>query len=97
MKIYKGRLDKSLSEQEKMLNFVASKVSWDEPLSVSDFTKVGQINSFCPYYLMRSRVTQCDLAILPYSYVLNPDLRAQIDLKVENSVIIFDEGHNIEQ
>ena len=76
MKIYKGRLDKSLSEQEKMLNFVANKVSWDEPLSVSDFTKVGQINSFCPYYLMRSRVTQCDLAILPYSYVLNPDLRA---------------------
>ena len=76
VKIYKGRLDKTLSEQEKMLNFVASKVPWNEPLSVSDFSKVGQINSFCPYYLMRGRVNQSDLAILPYSYVLNPDLRA---------------------
>ena len=80
-----------------MLNFVASKVPWEEPLSVSDFTKVGQINSFCPYYLMRDRVTRSDLAIVPYSYVLNPDLRAQIDLNIENAVIIFDEGHNIEQ
>ena len=46
---------------------------------------------------MRSRVTECDLAILPYSYVLDKDLREQIDLKLENAIIIFDEGHNIEQ
>ena len=45
---------------------------------------------------MRSRVTECDLAILPYSYVLDKDLREQIDLKLENAVIVFDEGHNIE-
>ena len=29
VKIFKGRIDKTLSEQEKMLNFVASRVPWD--------------------------------------------------------------------
>ena len=46
---------------------------------------------------MKNRVTECDLAILPYNYVLDKDLREQIDLRLENTVIIFDEGHNIEQ
>ena len=61
-----------------MANFVSSKISWDVPLSVSDFTKVGQINSFCPYYLMRSRLQESDLCILPYNYVLDVELRKQI-------------------
>ena len=40
---------------------------------------------------------QCDLAILPYNYILDADLREQVGINLENSVIIFDEGHNIEQ
>ena len=50
------------------------------PLSVSDFTKIGQINNFCPYYLMRDRLKDSDLAILPYNYVLDTELREQINL-----------------
>jgi regulator of telomere elongation helicase 1 len=64
---------------------------------VSDFTKVGKLNNFCPYYLMKSRIKHCDLAILPYNYILDGDLRDQVGLDVQNSVLIFDEGHNIEQ
>ena len=79
-----------------MANFVSSKISWDVPRSVSDYTKVGQINNFCPYYLMKDRLKEADLCILPYNYVLDCDLREQINLELENSVIIFDEGHNIE-
>jgi regulator of telomere elongation helicase 1 len=89
-------MDKTLKKQEDMLNFVASRIPWEVPLSVNDFNKVGQINSSCPYYLMKSRINQCDLAIIPYNYVLDADLRSQINLNLENSVLIFDEGHNIE-
>jgi Rad3-related DNA helicase len=66
------------------------------PLSVSDYTKVGQINNVCPYYLMRDRLPFADLLILPYNYVLDEELRQQINLSLEESVIVFDEGHNIE-
>lgn len=45
---------------------------------------------------MKGRVGQCDLAIIPYNYVLDKDLRSQVGLDLTNSVVIFDEGHNIE-
>jgi Rad3-related DNA helicase len=45
---------------------------------------------------MKDRLKEADLCILPYNYVLDSDLREQINLDLENSVIIFDEGHNIE-
>jgi len=54
--VFKGRTDTTLKQQEDMTNFVANRIPWDQPLSVSDYTKVGKINNFCPYYMMRSRV-----------------------------------------
>jgi hypothetical protein len=45
---------------------------------------------------MRSRIADCDLAILPYNYLIDKNLRDQIDLPLHDSVLIFDEGHNIE-
>lgn len=63
------------TKPDKSINFVASKLSWETPLSVPDFNKLGQINSTCPYYLMRSRIAQCDLAIIPYNYLIDKNLR----------------------
>ncbi len=45
---------------------------------------------------MRSRIPQCDLAIIPYNYLIDKSLRDQVELKLEDAVVIFDEGHNIE-
>jgi Rad3-related DNA helicase len=45
---------------------------------------------------MRSRIADCDLAILPYNYLIDKNLRDQIDLPLKDAVLIFDEGHNIE-
>jgi regulator of telomere elongation helicase 1 len=66
------------------------------PLSVSDYVTLGKMHHSCPYFLMKDRISQCDLAILPYNYILDSDLRSQVKLSIENAVIIFDEGHNIE-
>ena len=69
---YRGRQDR---KQEDLANFVSDKIPWDVPLSVSDYTKIGQINNFCPYYLMRDRLKDADLQILPYNYILDQELR----------------------
>ena len=84
------------TKPDKSINYVASKLTWDVPLSVPDYTKLGQIHATCPYYLMRSRIAQCDLAIIPYNYLIDKNLRDQVELDLRNSVIVFDEGHNIE-
>lgn len=45
---------------------------------------------------MKQRITQADIAIIPYNYLIDKDLREHLKLQVKNSIIIFDEGHNIE-
>jgi regulator of telomere elongation helicase 1 len=45
---------------------------------------------------MRDRLKDADLQILPYNYVLDTELREQINLDLTDAVVIFDEGHNIE-
>ena len=59
----------------KPMNIVAEKLPWEQPLSVNDHYKLGVINNSCPYYLMKSRVAQCDLAIIPYNYLIDKQLR----------------------
>jgi len=46
---------------------------------------------------MRSRIDKCDVALVPYNYLLDKDLRRNLALPLENAVVILDEGHNIEQ
>ena len=75
---------------------MASLIPWDEPLSVNDYTKLGKINNSCPYYMMRSRVQECDLAVIPYNYIIDKNLRDQVKLPLQNSIIVFDEGLNID-
>jgi regulator of telomere elongation helicase 1 len=47
--------------------------------------------------MMKSQIQNCDVAVIPYNYVIDKDLRQQTNIPFENSVIIFDEGHNINQ
>jgi Rad3-related DNA helicase len=44
---------------------------------------------------MKTQIQNCDVAVIPYNYVIDSDLRSQTGIPFENSIIIFDEGHNI--
>ena len=37
-----------------------------------------------------------DIVILPYQYVLNTHIRKQLQINLRNSIILFDEAHNID-
>ena len=50
---------------------------------------------FCPYYAMKDRVKGADVVFMPYIYLLDEDIRKNLEIDFENSVLIFDEGHNI--
>ena len=38
-----------------------------------------------------------DIAVVPYNYILTPTIRKKLPLTIENSVLIFDEAHNLER
>lgn len=58
---------------------------------------MGRKNKICPYFYSRESSTTADLVLMPYNYLLDSSIRASLKLDWENSVIIFDEAHNLER
>lgn len=65
-------------------------------LDIEDLVKIGEHKTVCPYYVSRSLTSKADLVFLPYNYLIDPKTRAGLGINWENSVVIFDEAHNIE-
>ena len=41
-------------------------------------------------------MNKVNILLCPYTYVINPYMRKMMKLNVEGAIIVFDEGHNIE-
>ncbi|KAG9510359.1 Regulator of telomere elongation helicase 1-like protein, partial [Fragariocoptes setiger] len=64
---------------------------------IEDLVTFGRKNQCCPYYASRRFAEKkASIVFTPYNYVLDPALRKIQSVKLDNSVIIFDEAHNIE-
>ena len=66
-------------------------------MDIEDLLKDGMQHNTCPYYLAKSRLPGADIVVLPYQYILQPSLRRQLQLNLKNSIIMFDEAHNIDR
>ena len=65
---------------------------------IEDMVKFGNEHQACPYYMAKAKSDfNTSLIFMPYNYVLDPSIRRTLKLNLENCVIIFDEGHNIER
>ena len=66
-------------------------------LDIEDLLQTGENGrGACPYYLSRELGHTADLVLVPYNYVLDPRLRKGLGVAWKNSVMIFDEAHNLE-
>lgn len=52
---------------------------------------------FCPYYASKDRATAADVIFMPYNYLIDDKIRENYEIDYTNSVIIFDEAHNVAQ
>lgn len=64
---------------------------------IEDLVKLGKSCNACPYYMARGISGSADIVFLPYNYVLDPKLLKSASLKLEKSVVILDEAHNVEK
>lgn len=69
-------------------------LTWD-PLDIEQLHEVAKKKIFCPYYAMKDRMTGADLIFMPYNYLVDEKIRENFDINFENSILIFDEAHNI--
>ena len=63
---------------------------------VEDLVAAGKRHGACPYHASRALAAAADLVLCPYSYLLDPAVRAALDIDADGAVVVIDEGHNVE-
>lgn len=66
-----------------------------EPYDIEDLHKIAMEHKICPYYMNKERAQGADLILMSYNYMLYESMRPNNTLNYENSIIIFDEAHNV--
>ncbi|KAG6973499.1 hypothetical protein JG688_00003507 [Phytophthora aleatoria] len=52
--------------------------------------------TICPFFLTRNMLPEAEIVFVPYNYLIDPMARRSIGISIENSILIFDEAHNVE-
>lgn len=67
---------------------------WD-PIDIEELHKYAQEFTICPYFGNKDRASGADIIFMPYNYLIDEKIRENFDIPYNNSIIIFDEAHNI--
>ncbi|KAK3219740.1 hypothetical protein Dsin_013710 [Dipteronia sinensis] len=68
----------------------------EEPIDIEDLSKIGRSSGRCPYYISRELNKVVDILFAPYNYLIDRGYRKSLGLDWKNSILIFDEAHNLE-
>jgi regulator of telomere elongation helicase 1 len=87
---------KKKCEYFKENNKNCAEVDWS-PRDIEDLNKLGEQHKFCPYYMSSERIEDADIVFMPYNYILDCEILMKYDINITNSILIFDEAHNLAQ
>eukprot|EP00938_MAST-03A_sp_MAST-3A-sp1_P002139 g2139.t1 len=64
---------------------------------LDDLKALGRRKGLCPYFLTRQIIQQSDVIVYNYQYMLDPKVSSLVSSQLEHdSVVVFDEAHNID-
>ncbi|KAK3588854.1 hypothetical protein CHS0354_035997 [Potamilus streckersoni] len=66
--------------------------AWD----LEDLVKIGRAHKACPYFVLKNVVSQADIILCPYNYLIDPTIRKSMEINLKDNIMILDEAHNIE-
>jgi regulator of telomere elongation helicase 1 len=66
-------------------------------MDIEELAFMGKKDSVCPYYMSKELSDESEIIFMPYNYVVDANIRAQQSVDIDNSIIIFDEAHNIDK
>jgi len=65
--------------------------------SIEDLREYGKKKGWCPYFLARHLINFANVIVFSYQYVIDPKISSLIAAEFkENSILVFDEAHNID-
>ncbi|KAJ3256850.1 Fanconi anemia group J protein [Boothiomyces macroporosus] len=65
-------------------------------IMTKELVQEGKKRKKCPYYAARLLAAGAEVVFAPYNYIIEPLIRQSCDINLGNTVLIFDEAHNIE-
>ena len=69
--------------------------SGNELKDIEELVQYGHEVQACPYYMARESQQSAEIVFIPYNYIVDPASRKSQNIQLENSIIIFDEAHNL--
>ncbi|KAI9107767.1 hypothetical protein K1719_021188 [Acacia pycnantha] len=68
----------------------------EEPIDIEDLVNIGKRFGPCPYYLSKELHKAADIVFAPYNYLIDRGYRKSLNIAWNDSILIFDEAHNLE-
>ena len=68
---------------------------YDNILDIEDLKIVGQATKHCSYYFTKDMARFSDIVVMSYIYLVDPLFRKNIKDYLPNSIVVFDEAHNL--
>ncbi|XP_062872398.1 Fanconi anemia group J protein [Trichomycterus rosablanca] len=66
--------------------------AWD----IEELCRLGSKLRSCAYYAARELMQDANIIFCPYNYLLDPLIRASMDISLKGQIVVLDEAHNIE-
>lgn len=67
-----------------------------EILDIEELVTKMERMTVCPFYYSHDMKANANIVFLPYNYLLDPKYRHSVGIDLNNCIVIFDEGHNVE-
>ncbi|KAA0156643.1 hypothetical protein FNF29_00754 [Cafeteria roenbergensis] len=67
-------------------------------LDVDELAEMGRSKGVCPYFAGRDGAGQLEseLVLVPYNYLVDPEVRRSLSIDWEDAIVVVDEAHNLE-
>ncbi|KAL3666229.1 hypothetical protein V7S43_009014 [Phytophthora oleae] len=65
-------------------------------MDIEELVTTMKEKTICPFFLTRNILPEAEIIFVPYNYLIDPMARRSIGISIENSILIFDEAHNVE-
>ena len=62
---------------------------------IEEIVSMGKEAGICPYYSSKRAVRNAEVICVPYNMLIQQELRDSLGISLKNSVILFDEAHNL--
>ena len=64
-------------------------------MDIEELHKIAHKEQYCPYYVNKDRASAADLIFMPYNYLIDEKIQENFEIEYANSILIFDEAHNV--